>query len=89
LAVQGLLLHDFGSSGVRNLIRSGVPRRIATKISQHLTESTVEGHRIVDSPDLHDATAKAEKYFDDNFMAVEENQQQSSQQVITFQSKPR
>jgi integrase len=29
---KGLLLHDFRRSGVRNLIRSGVPRRIAMKI---------------------------------------------------------
>jgi len=30
---KGQLLHDFRRSGVRNLIRSGVPRRIAMKIS--------------------------------------------------------
>jgi hypothetical protein len=29
---KGLLLHDFRRSGVRNLIRSGVPGRIAMKI---------------------------------------------------------
>ena len=86
---KGLLLHDFRRSGVRNLIRSGVPRRIAMKISGHLTESTFERYNIVDSTDLHEAMAKVEKYFDGNVMAVEENQQQGSQQVVSFQSKPR
>jgi len=33
--------------------------------------------------------AKVEKYFDGNLMAVEENPQQGSQQVVSFQSKPR
>ena len=86
---KGLLLHDFRRSGVRNLIRSGVPRRIAMKISGHLTESTFERYNIVDSADLHEAMAKVEKYFDGNLMAVEDNQQQGSRQVASFQSKPR
>ena len=86
---KGLLLHDFRRSGVRNLIRSGVPRRIAMKISGHLTESTFERYNIVDSTDLHEAMAKVEKYFDGNLMAVEDGQQQNSQQVVSFQSKPR
>ena len=68
---NGLLLHDLRRSGVRNLIRSGVPRRIAMKISGHLTESTFERYNIVDSTDLHEAMAKVEKYFDGNLMAVE------------------
>jgi len=80
---KGLLLHDFRRSGVRNLVRSGVPRRIAMKISGHLTESTFERYNIVDSTDLHDAMARVEKYFDGNLMAVEDNQQQSGQQVVS------
>ena len=80
---KGVLLHDFRRSGVRNLIRSGVPRRIAMKISGHLTESTFERYNIVDSTDLHEAMAKVEKYFDGNLMAVEQNQQQGSQQVFS------
>ena len=86
---KGLLLHDFRRSGVRNLIRSGVPRRIAMKISGRLTESTFERYNIVDSTDLHEAMAKVEKYFDGNLMAVEENQQQGGQQVLSSQSGPR
>jgi len=74
---KGLLIHDFRRSGVRNLIRSGVPRRIAMKISGHLTESTFERYNIVDSADLHEAMAKVEKYFgkiDGKLMAVDGKQ---------------
>jgi hypothetical protein len=40
---RGLLLHDLRRSCVRNLIRSGVPRRVTAKISGHLIESTLGG----------------------------------------------
>ena len=65
---KGLLIHDFRRSGVRNLIRSGVPRRIAMKISGHLTESTFEGYN------LHEAMAKVEKHIDGILMAVDGKQ---------------
>jgi hypothetical protein len=53
------------------------------KISGHLTESTFERYNIVDSTDLHEAMTKVEKYSNGNLMAVEENQQQGSQQVVS------
>jgi integrase len=76
---KGLLIHDFRRSGVRNLIRSGVPRRIAMKISGHLTESTFERYNIVDSTDLHEAMAKVEKHIDGSLMAVEVEQHRANQ----------
>lgn len=82
---KGLLLHDFRRSGVRNLIRSGVPLGIAMKISGHLTAATFETYNIVDSTDLHEAMAKVERYFDGNLMEVEENQQRDRQQMLYFQ----
>jgi integrase len=74
---KGLLIHDFRRSGVRNLIRSGVPRRIAMKISGHLTESTFERYNIVDSTDLHEAMAKVEKHFDGSLMEVQSNRERA------------
>jgi integrase len=79
---KGLFLHDFRRSGVRNLIRSGVPRRIAMKISGHLTESTFERYNIVDSTDLHEAMAKVEKYIDGNLMEIDENQPPVIKQLL-------
>ena len=68
-----------GLSGVRNLIRSGVPRRIAMKISGHLTESTFERYNIVDSTDLHEAMAKVEKHFDGSLMEAGSKQSRARQ----------
>jgi integrase len=76
---KGLLIHDFRRSGVRNLIRSGVPRRIAMKISGHLTESTFERYNIVDSTDLHEAMAKVEKHFDGSLMEAGSKQSRARQ----------
>jgi integrase len=79
---KGLLIHDFRRSGVRNLIRSGVPRRIAMKISGHLTESTFERYNIVNSTDLHEAMAKVESHFgkiDGKLMAVDGKQAPADQ----------
>src|ERR1700675_1395730 len=82
---KGRLIHDFRRSGGRKFLRARVPRRIAMKISGHLTESTFERYNIVDSTDLHEAMAKVEKYFDGNLMEVEENQRQDRQQLLSFQ----
>jgi hypothetical protein len=53
------------------------------KISGHLTESTSERYNIVDSTDLHEANGEGRELFVGNLMAVEENQRQSSQQVLS------
>jgi len=76
---KGLLIRGVRRSGVRNLIRSGVPRRIAMKISGHLTESTFERYNTVDPTDLDKAMAKVEKDIDGSLMAVDGKQVCSSQ----------
>ncbi len=59
---DGLTPHDFRRSGVRNLIRSGVPETTAMKISGHKTRAIFDRYNIVDSSDLHDAMGKVEKF---------------------------
>ena len=66
--------HDFRRSGVKNPVRSGVPKRIAMKILGHLTESIVEKYNFVDSTDLHEAMPKVEKHFAGSLMEVDGEQ---------------
>jgi len=54
--------HDLRRTGVRNLIRSGVPQAIAKRISGHLTDSVFERYNIVDETDLRDAAEKLGRY---------------------------
>jgi integrase len=68
---QGLLIHDLRRSGVRNLIRSGVHRTIAMKVSGHKTEAVFERYNIVSSDDLHDAMTKVEEHFKGSLKEVE------------------
>jgi integrase len=53
--VPSRLFHDFRRSGVRNLIRAGVERGVAMKISGHRTEHVFERYNITDDKDIRQA----------------------------------
>jgi len=59
---QGLLIHDFRRSAVRNLVRSGVPEKIAMAITGHITHSTFSRYNIVSPKDTENAVEKLAEY---------------------------
>jgi integrase len=61
----GLLIHDLRRTGVRNLVRAGVPDSVAMAISGHKTRAVFERYNVTSERDLDDAARKLERYMDE------------------------